>query len=134
MDPANVDWVESPTDRPGPRARVGSIDVAIRDAVRDVVREVVRDEVRRVLREELANLTTQPSANDGGYLSIAEAANFAKVHEATIRAWIGKGSLRGFRAGRHHRVHRSDLDRFLASNSAGGDVDLDARASRLAAA
>lgn len=132
-DPANVDWVESPEDLPRPRSHGGGIDVAIRDAVRDVVREVVREEIRIALREWTPQATLKTEIGDG-FLSIAEAAKLAHVHEATIRAWIGKGVLRGFRAGRHHRLKRADLERFMASSVDGETVDLDAQAAKLAAA
>jgi excisionase family DNA binding protein len=137
-DPANVDWVESPREVPvvvAPQPAM-TVDAAIRVAVRDVVRDVVRDEVRMALREELASVRLSSPANHDseGYLSIGEAAKVARVHEATIRAWIGKGRLPGYRAGRHRRIKRSELDRCMGSLPDSDVVDMDKRAAELAAA
>lgn len=115
-----------------PNASNGAINRAIRDAVRDVVRE----ELRTVLREEMMRLQPATSNEVGQtdeYLSVADAAKTAHVHEATIRSWINTGQLAGYRAGRHRRIKRVDLAQFMSSvkSSAGGD--LDERAAKLAA-
>ncbi|HEY2746602.1 MAG TPA: helix-turn-helix domain-containing protein [Polyangia bacterium] len=138
-DPANVDWVESQADRParGPRTS-SSVDVAIRDAVREAIRDVVREELRSAIRDELARapvaLSDRGVGDGDAYLSVGEAANIANVHEATIRSWITKGQLRGHRAGRHRRVKRSELEQFMSALSDGSEVDIEARAAALAAA
>jgi excisionase family DNA binding protein len=103
--------------------------------VRDVVREVVREEVRLVLREEIAGMRGQTAASGAcEYLAVSEAAEVAGVHEATIRAWIAQGQLPGHRAGRHHRVRRDELQRFMSSEKERSTIDLETRVARLAAA
>lgn len=105
-------------------------------AVREVVREAVREEVRRVLREELAVLRAlgpSPPVDEDTYLSVADAARVANVHEGTIRKWIDKGWLPGYRAGRHRRLKRAELDRFMTALGGAKVVDVDERASELAA-
>jgi excisionase family DNA binding protein len=118
--------------REPPRARPtsSSVDSAIRLAVAEAVRDVVRIEVRAALHEE------RPSHTEVGadpYLSIAEAAKFAGVHEATIRSWISRGHVPGYRAGRHRRIKRAELERFMTRVSDEDSVDIDARAAKLAA-
>lgn len=112
-----------------PRARV-SVDHAIREAVRDVVREEIEAVLRRI-----GPSVQQPVAPVSEYLSIADAAELVHVHPATLRGWINEGRLRGHRAGRHHRVRRSELEAFLASlDHSDEDFDLDKRARELATA
>jgi excisionase family DNA binding protein len=57
------------------------------------------------------------------------------VHHSTVRKWLRNGELKGHRAGRHHRILRTELEKFMA-----GDFDdemdeeaLHARAVALAA-
>lgn len=118
---------------PATPATRASVDAAIRDSVSAAVRDVVREEVRSVLREETRSHADRAGSSDT-YLAIVDAAKLAEVHEATIRAWISRGDLPGYRAGRHRRVKRAELERFMASRSDGNDLDLDAKAAELAAA
>jgi excisionase family DNA binding protein len=50
---------------------------------------------------------------DATYLTVAQAAQLANVAEATIRAWLKRGSLPQHRAGRVFRVKRAELEAFL---------------------
>ena len=84
-------------------------------------------------REETRSHVHREGGSDT-YLAIVDAAKLAGVHEATIRAWISRGDLPGYRAGRHRRVKRAELERFMDSRSDGNDIDLDAKAAELAAA
>jgi excisionase family DNA binding protein len=102
----------------------------IDQAVRDAVREVVREEIRIALRELSAD-SPKPAGQTSDYLSIADACEVAKIHPATLRGWIREGRLRGHRAGRHHRVRRSELESFLGSLGSAEDFDLDAKAREL---
>jgi excisionase family DNA binding protein len=115
---------------PEPARSRPSVDHAIREAVRDVVRE----EIETVLRR-MGHSHSQPATPASEYLSIADAAELVHVHPATLRSWINEGRLRGHRAGRHHRVKRSELEAFLASlEHTDEDFDLDKRARELASA
>lgn len=115
---------------PPPPSGRASVDHAIREAVRDVVREEIQLLMRRM------GPTAQPStAPASEFLSIADAAELVHVHPATLRGWINEGRLKGHRAGRHHRVKRSELEAFLASmEHCDEDFDLDKRARELASA
>jgi excisionase family DNA binding protein len=85
------------------------------------------------LRESLA---TFAAANDNKseYLTIAQAAEEVGVHEATVRKWIRNGELKGHRAGRHHRIRRTELEAFMTDGLGrnGEKPDLQARAAALA--
>jgi excisionase family DNA binding protein len=105
------------------------IGEAVRKATATEVRSAVREEMARVRAEATCAATTADS-----YLSVSEAAQIAGVHEATIRSWLNQGRLPGYRAGRHRRVKRAELERFMASLSDGDSADLDARAAELAGA
>src|SRR5262249_59048618 len=102
------------------------------DWLRAMIREAVREEVGALLYRAPANDAQTKQA--GEYLSVAEAARLVGVHTATIRGWIKSGELPGHHAGRHHRVRRGELERFLARRKEGGAVGLEARAAELAAA
>jgi len=105
--------------------------VTIDHAIREAVRDVVRQELQIALRE--LSLSVAPSHEEPtDYLSIAEAAMLAKVHPATVRAWIREGRLQGCRAGRYHRIKRADLHAFLSSLPTSSQFDLDAKARELA--
>ena len=65
------------------------------------------------LRDELARATP---ANDttSEYLSVAEAAAFARFTPGTIRRWVRAGELTRHEAGSRVRVRRDELERLLA--------------------
>jgi len=50
---------------------------------------------------------------DDGYLTTAEAADWARVNPATVRQWVNKGHLTRHRAGREFRVSKTELRAFL---------------------
>lgn len=132
-DPRTIELTEEPRrlkSRSRPAA-APTIDSAIRQAVSETVRDVVRDEVRAAMREQMASAPTSTQADE--YLSIADAAKLAGVHEATIRSWISRGQVPGYHAGRHRRVKRVELEGFMSKISEGDAVDIDARAAKLAA-
>jgi excisionase family DNA binding protein len=100
-----------------PRADApGLIDL---DALRDLVREVVRD--------ELAGLK-KPDAHA---LTVAEAAELARVTPGCVRRWIRTRRLRANGAGKLLRVERADLDALL--RGAGAGIDDDRAADEIAA-
>lgn len=67
--------------------------------------------IRAIVRSELA--AAKP-ANDTGYLSIREAATFARVAPGTVRRWVRAGELTRHEAGSRVLVKRDELEKFLA--------------------
>ncbi len=69
--------------------------------------------IRSIVRDELAKV--QP-ANDvtTAYLSVREAADFARVSIYTIRRWVRAGELTRHHAGTRLLVDRGELERLLA--------------------
>ena len=114
IDPANVDWSESPDDRFASSGRLGFMEEFLFQNIRRIVREEMRCALADAKdREPMAE---QDGAAD--YLSIDEAAKIARLHHSTIRGWIKDGSLKAFRAGRVYRIRRSDLDHRLTARVA----------------
>ena len=68
--------------------------------------------VRAIVRDELAK--TKPANEQHEYLSVAEAAAFARVTPGTIRRWVRAGELTRHEAGARVRVRRDELEKFLA--------------------
>ena len=87
--------------------------------------QILFDGMRRILREELQVLlatrprddTTLPPAL-ADYLSVAQAAEIARLHHGTLREWIKDGTLKAYRAGRVYRILRADLDARLTAKAA----------------
>lgn len=68
--------------------------------------------IRRIVREELAK--QKPANDESGYLSVAEAAAFARVSPGTVRRWVRRGELTRHEAGARVLVKRDELEKFLA--------------------
>jgi len=113
------------------RACGGAVDQAIRDAVREVVREELNTIIGRLGRQ---GGPPSPAERVSEYLSIGEGAELVNVHPATLRTWIKDGRLIGHRAGRHHRIKRSELESFMTQLGGAPSLDLDRRARELSAA
>ena len=108
--------------------------MSIEMQIREVVKEAVREELRTALNANVTALIGSTVKTDrGDYLTVAQAAESAGVHEATIRTWIRRGALVGHRAGRHHRIRRSELESFMAGRGPSDEFDLDDRAAAMAA-
>jgi excisionase family DNA binding protein len=75
--------------------------------LRSLIADVVRDEVRRALADHA------PATAD--LLTVAEAADAARVSAATVRRWIRTGQLAAQGDGRRLRVRRRDLDQLLTA-------------------
>jgi excisionase family DNA binding protein len=88
---------------------VVSLDDALRRLLREVVREVVREELR--VRADPG----PPMPGESGFVSVRKAAAMAGVNASSIRSWIAKGWIPGYRAGRLTRVRIPDLLQFMAS-------------------
>jgi excisionase family DNA binding protein len=57
-------------------------------------------------------------------LTVREVAERLKVHEETVRRWLGTGNLKGYRPGGKKtgwRIPDSELDRFVKAGSEGSD-------------
>lgn len=86
--------------------------MSIEEVIRLAVREVVREELRPLLERMEVGRPTAPA--DDEHLTLAQAAEVAKVHVNTIRRWVEEDLLRARRAGKRKLlVRRSDLERFL---------------------
>lgn len=79
----------------------------------------LRELVALVVRDELAK---QRQASD--YLSIAEAAQLARVSPYTVRRWVRAGALTKHTAGTRLLVKRDELERHLTCKVVPIDVNL----------
>jgi excisionase family DNA binding protein len=82
----------------------------------------LEDMVRRIVRDELAK---QSPANDeaSGFLSVAEAAAFARVSVYTIRRWVKQGQLKRHDAGSRILVKHDELQRLLESDAPSDSIE-----------
>ena len=55
------------------------------------------------------------------YLSVYDIANILKLSELTVRRYLKLKKLTGFKVGRFWRIQKTELDRFINSNSGGSD-------------
>jgi excisionase family DNA binding protein len=76
----------------------------VEQSLRALVAEVVRDEL-----EKQRAKTARPDT----FLSTAEAAELARVHQKTIVRWIKSRRQEEHSAGREYRVRRADLEQYL---------------------
>ena len=74
------------------------VDDALKVLVEKTLREIMPGMIRQAVREVLNSAPSKSEAN--GYLTTAEAADWARVNPATIRQWINKGYLARHQAGR----------------------------------
>lgn len=77
-----------------------SLDLVVKDAVR----EVVRQEIRAALRE-----LNGPGLGADELLTYSQAGLVITCHKNTIAAWVKKGLLPSTGKGRMRRVKRADL-------------------------
>ncbi|OGG07414.1 hypothetical protein A2872_02325 [Candidatus Gottesmanbacteria bacterium RIFCSPHIGHO2_01_FULL_42_12] len=47
------------------------------------------------------------------YYSIEEVAKMLKVAYLTVYRWVSSGKLEAYKAGKQHRIKKSDLDKFI---------------------
>ena len=98
--------------------------------------EAVSQTVREVVREEIASLRDEIVSSGGGsssterLMTVAEAAGYARVKEATIREWINEGKLPALQAGNRWRIRPGDLEAAMAP-AGGTAVNLDAEADNI---
>ena len=87
------------------------------------LRQIMREEIRsasdcnqRSESGKTAPVLGQPNAMKP-YLSVAEAADLARVAPSTIRLYIRKGQLKRQKVGSRVIISREELERFLGSQS-----------------
>ncbi|MBV8756813.1 MAG: helix-turn-helix domain-containing protein [Deltaproteobacteria bacterium] len=95
----------------------------------------LRELIERIVDERvaiaLANHTVA-HPEPGERLTVAEAAELARVTPGCVRRWIRSGRLAASGAGKLLRVHRADLDAMLRGGSGElSDDELDAIARRI---
>lgn len=78
--------------------------------------------IRSIVRDELAK--AKPANDATEYLSVAEAAQLARVSSGTVRRWVRTGELTRHEAGARVLVRRDELERFLACEVVPIDVKL----------
>ena len=87
----------------------------------DFVVRITVGQLRQLIREESVGhrgspvSDSPPGSSSEPYLTVAEAANLARIAESTVRARIRNGDLRAQRVGRRVIIARTELDRFLRS-------------------
>jgi excisionase family DNA binding protein len=115
-----------------------TIDHALRELVREATQLAIRDELPSILKDALKRFDESdalPKRPSNPALSTDQAAEYAGVSPATIRAKISCRELRAVRVGRVFKVRRSDLDAFLARSGPREDgvIDLTVRAHEILA-
>jgi excisionase family DNA binding protein len=105
-------------------------------ALRDLVRDVLRGELRAILQEELRATRPDPPATKvtKDYLTVREAAEVASKKEPTIREWIKRGLLHASRpaGGREYLIRQTDLIRCIGGLTAVPDaVDVESEALKV---
>lgn len=91
---------------------LATVDLTLRELLRDVIRTEIAPIVREEIRSALVSLAAKP-ADDDALLSTTQAGAIAGVEPETICCWIRKGKLSGTKTpgGGPWRIRRVDLDR-----------------------
>ena len=55
--------------------------------------------------------------NDKKLLTLTDVADYLQVSGRTVRLWLRRGHLRGFKIGKEWRVSARDLENFLEQNA-----------------
>jgi excisionase family DNA binding protein len=82
-----------------------------------------RDMIVKLVREELAKLVVAPTE----WMSTAEAAQFARVSQVTIRRWASRGRITAEGAGRGMRFRRAELEQLMKQGKRRRRVPEDSR-------
>lgn len=84
------------------------------------LRELLRDELKPI-HDELRRIAAEKSGRRTEYLTVAEAATLANLHDSTIRGWIASGRLRA--SDKPIRIRPEDLDAAMTSPRRTSAVD-----------
>jgi excisionase family DNA binding protein len=82
------------------------------------LRDLIRNEVQRVIAPT-KRITLNPGSgcsSQKAYLTVKEAADFARLAPSTIRLYIRQRKLRARKVGRRVIIAREELDVFLSQN------------------
>jgi excisionase family DNA binding protein len=79
--------------------------------------------IERIVRRILDEREAVPANDASGYLSVSEAAAFARVSAYTIRRWVKRGELTRHEAGTRLLVRRDELEKLLAGDDAETSVE-----------
>jgi excisionase family DNA binding protein len=92
----------------------GSVDIAIRQLIREELRAVLGEELRALLHasQDGATQETLPV-----YMSIEKAAAMLDVSPSTVRGWIKSGALPCHGTDRVWRVRLDELEAFLRAGA-----------------
>ncbi len=112
----------------------GTLDMVLRD----IVRQVVREELPPILRQELAPVVRvepapRPQQDANVYLTAKAAAEIVGVHPTARGRGVWGGAFPGYRPGRHMRVRLDELKAFLARPPEEPACDVDERAQQILA-
>lgn len=87
---------------------------------REDLRVLIRAEVQMAISTAKgASLNAEVAGNQKPYLTVSEAAEFARLATSTIRLYIRKGQLKAQKVGRRVIIERGELEAFLSRNSTG---------------
>jgi len=113
---------------PSPRPPEDAARVYAIGSLEAIIADVVRRTIQEVLREERTHTPTEqaPRRAEDVYVTVHEAAEIARVGDATVRRWQKLKFLGRYRAGRQNRVKLSELHAFLARENV-STPDLDVR-------
>jgi excisionase family DNA binding protein len=81
------------------------------------LRKLIREEVQTaIIAAGNGGSNAEPCASPKPYLTVKEAADFARVAPSTIRLYIRKRQLRARKVGRRVIVAKGELEAFLGQN------------------
>jgi excisionase family DNA binding protein len=81
------------------------------------LRKLIREEVQATIAKlNGAILIPEPGPSQNNYMTVEEAADFARLAPSTIRLYIRKGKLKAQKVGRRVIIARVELEAFLSQN------------------
>lgn len=87
---------------------------------REDLRVLIRAEVQMAISTaKRASLNADVAGSQKPYLTVSEAAEFARLASSTIRLYIRKGQLKAQKVGRRVIIERGELESFLSRNPTG---------------
>jgi excisionase family DNA binding protein len=111
--------MEEIREKPGQSGLQSVLEQWLRDAIVDVLKNPeVQFELKRLMQDELESAMKKliSSMTPTTTMSVAQAAKYAGVAEATIRDWIKKDKLGAMKAGNRFRIKLNELEACMAFN------------------